>query len=417
MFLSLPTELVQHVLCFCTPQAVAAFSQTCRLASTLIYDTEDQHLWREIFLSVPFDNPGDSPDYDPCIPIDWKTELQRRIRASSAVAFTAEDLPFSPEMGKQVFDAFESLVKVAHSAIPPFHTDPDSPPVPSHNMRWLTDVLARCAPFYDPEHSTAFNGHSDHLERLLAYWSTPLRGVPTGNLHTQSRCFVYDLRKYTLESNWGVYRVAGTEQIDETRARYIYETNWEHVKHCVNAVLFGIKHDGTGAFAHPPNPTKLLCPPMGFNSIRAYSAPGSFNRKPEDWAGVEGVWVRYVCFMDYSDLAGKPSSPLTCISGYTNLKYLHVVMSEFNVSTSSLDPSDFSSGADYVHVACPSGLERTGPAIRNFSRSLDFSRSFVPFACKYSFWNLRTPQSLSLPLQSTPTKNIPGSTLRERECA
>ena len=306
MFLSLPTELVQHVLCFCAPQTLAALSQTCRLIFTLVYDTKDQRLWREVFLSVPFDDLRDSPDHDPTVPIDWKTELQRRIRASSVVAFTPDDLPLSEEMREQVLDAFEPLVKVAHSAVPPFRMDPDSPPVPSHNMRWLTDVLARCALFSDPERSTSFVGDSEDLQQLLAYWGTPLRGVPTGNLHTESRSFVYDLRHYTLESNWGVYRAVGTEQINETQARYIYEADWEHVKHCVNAVLFGIKYDGTGAFAHPPNPAKLLCPPMGFNSIRAYSAPGSFNRKPGDWAGVEGMWVRYVCFMDYSDLAGKP---------------------------------------------------------------------------------------------------------------
>jgi hypothetical protein len=119
---------------------------------------------------------------------------------------------------------------------------------------------------------------------------------------------VYDLRHYTLESNWGVYRAVGTEQLNETRARYIYEADWEHVRHCVNAVLFGIKYDdGTAAVPHPPGPAKVLCPPMGLNSIRAYSAPGSFDRKPDDWAGVEGVWIRYVCFMDYSDLSGKPT--------------------------------------------------------------------------------------------------------------
>ena len=297
MILSLPTELVQHTLCFCTPQTVAAFSQTCRLAFALVYNPEGQHLWREVFLSVPFDNLRDSPDYDPSVPIDWKTEVQHRIRASSVVAFTPEDLPLSSEMEKQVFDAFELLVKVAHSAIPPFRTNPDSPPVPSHNMRWLTDTLARCAPFYNPEGSTAFIGHYDHVERLLAYWGTPLRGVPTGNLYTESRCFVYDLRHYTLKSNWGIYRVAGIEPIDEARARYIYEANWEHVKHCVNTVLFSIKYDRTGAFAHPP---------VGFDFIRAYSAPGSFDRKPNDWAGVEGEWVRYVCFMGYSDLSGEP---------------------------------------------------------------------------------------------------------------
>lgn len=306
MFLSLPTELILHALRFCTPQDVAAFSQTCSLAFTLIYGTEDQHLWQEVFLHVPFDDLRDSPDYDADVPIDWKAELQRRVRAASMVAFTPEDLPFSPETREHVLGAFEVLTKVAHSAMPPFSAGPDSTAVSSHNMRWLTDTLARCALFCEPERSTDFDGHSNHLERLLAYWGIPLRGVPTGTLHTESRCFVYDLRRYTRESNWGVYRPVGTEQLDETRARYIYEPNWEHVKHCVNTILFGIDHDGTGAFARPPNPAKLLCPPMGFDSIRAYSAPGSFNRKPDDWAGVEGVWVRYVCFMDYSDLAGEP---------------------------------------------------------------------------------------------------------------
>ena len=292
MLLSLPIELIQKILCFCTPQTIAACSQTCRLAFALVYGSENQHLWREVFLSVPFDDLEESSDHDPSIPIEWKSELQRRIRASSVVTFTLEDLPLSPQLQEEVLDAFESLVKVAHSAIPPFRTaDPNHPPAPSHNMRWLTDTLANCALFYDPQSSTKFSGRSDHLERLLAYWGTPLRGVPTGNLRTESRCFVYDLRKYTLESNWGIYRAAGTEQLDHTRARYIYEANWEHVKHCVNTVLFNV--------------AKLPCPPMGFNFIRPYSAPGSFDRKPGDWAGVEGVWVRYMCFLDYSDLAGK----------------------------------------------------------------------------------------------------------------
>src|SRR5258705_490416 len=144
MFLSLPTELVQRVLCFCTPQALAAFSQTCRAVFTLVYGSGDQHLWRELFLSVPFDDLKESPDYDPSVPINWKAEVQLRIRASLVVEFTPEELPLPEETREEVFDAFESLVKVAQSAIPPFRTEPGSPPAPSHNMRWLTDVLARC---------------------------------------------------------------------------------------------------------------------------------------------------------------------------------------------------------------------------------------------------------------------------------
>jgi len=39
---------------------------------------------------------------------------------------------------------------------------------------------------------------------------------------------------------------------------------------------------------------------VGLQAIRAYSAPGA--APGLDWAGVEGTWRRYVCFMDYRDL-------------------------------------------------------------------------------------------------------------------
>ncbi|KAF9023418.1 hypothetical protein BDZ89DRAFT_1136725 [Hymenopellis radicata] len=41
-------------------------------------------------------------------------------------------------------------------------------------------------------------------------------------------------------------------------------------------------------------------PRVGLDAVRARSAPAIFT--DSDWAGVEGNWRRYVCFMDYRDL-------------------------------------------------------------------------------------------------------------------
>jgi len=57
---TLPTELVQRVLIFCRLKGVAAFLQTCRQSCALVYKGEDQSLWRELFLAVPFDDLTDS---------------------------------------------------------------------------------------------------------------------------------------------------------------------------------------------------------------------------------------------------------------------------------------------------------------------------------------------------------------------
>lgn len=38
---------------------------------------------------------------------------------------------------------------------------------------------------------------------------------------------------------------------------------------------------------------------QGIEACRAYSTPGTPQQSPLDWAGVEGQWLRIVCFCDY----------------------------------------------------------------------------------------------------------------------
>ena len=57
--LALPSEILEIVVVSCAsehPQSIAALALTCRRLRTLIYDTTDSHLWRNLFLTT-FDDP------------------------------------------------------------------------------------------------------------------------------------------------------------------------------------------------------------------------------------------------------------------------------------------------------------------------------------------------------------------------
>ena len=55
--LRFPAEVTEHTLLLAHPRDVASFAQTCRYARSLVYHSTDQHLWRQMFLLHPFDDP------------------------------------------------------------------------------------------------------------------------------------------------------------------------------------------------------------------------------------------------------------------------------------------------------------------------------------------------------------------------
>jgi len=97
----------------------------------------------------------------------------------------------------------------------------------------------------------------------------------------EARCFVYDLRNYNQRNGWGPLTPNSVGQI-----------NWMHVDHIMEVITRNLDD-------HGPLWSGANRPPIGFENIRPYSAPGSLGRRERDWAGVEGKWRRIVCFMDY----------------------------------------------------------------------------------------------------------------------
>ncbi|RPD52545.1 hypothetical protein L226DRAFT_541096 [Lentinus tigrinus ALCF2SS1-7] len=138
-FHSLPAEVIEHILIIAAlggfPQAIAAFARTCKANYSLVYNSPDQHLWRQIYLTT-FDDPrasGGGPGWGDCASshnhpqddFEWAHEYQERAWAAeyirhqtdptyrlSAVWHTDE------EVTHRNIRAFDALLSVIDSALP-----------------------------------------------------------------------------------------------------------------------------------------------------------------------------------------------------------------------------------------------------------------------------------------------------------
>ncbi|KAI6032072.1 hypothetical protein BKA83DRAFT_4209603 [Pisolithus microcarpus] len=254
---SLSPEIIEHALIHCHPRDVAAFSQTCRAAYQIVYHDRDGYLWRQLFLSYPFDDPRESlQGLRRYTPFDWKGELQRRV--------LAEAISHSPlATPEELTDTLETFLDVVRTASP---VTQGYERVPSQSLLWVVDNLA-------------------HLRSYLAltlddYDEDDVCGMEWMRvLRTRSRCYVYDLGNYCRENDWGPFWKNGC-------------VNWVHVESIINVLLSNL--------AELSEPSLIdIRPPCGLEATRAYSAPGATTRNSKDWPGVEGTWARYVSFLDH----------------------------------------------------------------------------------------------------------------------
>uniref|UniRef100_A0A0W0FAM9 F-box domain-containing protein n=1 Tax=Moniliophthora roreri TaxID=221103 RepID=A0A0W0FAM9_MONRR len=281
----IPPELSARILSFCEARDLARFSQTCALARELVYGTEDQYIWREVFLNT-YDDPRQAlricatdDESSSAVCVNWKSELQKRTQAQLAALRTDDPA----EIANERKHTLETFLTVILEALPARNPTPFEPqPQPSLNVMWLDRVL-RESRILDASY---LRNEARLCARLRSYVGLTHddgeldedKEIPLGERRTKSRSYVYDLRNYHMENNWGPFMVDGS-------------VNWEHIEHLINVVLMNLR-ELPGMW--------MKKPPLGLQVTRAFTAPAL--RGGEDWAGVEGTWRRYVCFMDYRDL-------------------------------------------------------------------------------------------------------------------
>ncbi|KAK1226407.1 hypothetical protein PQX77_010618 [Marasmius sp. AFHP31] len=247
----LPPELSSRILSICNAKDLASFSQASVQTHDLIYSTEDQCIWRSVFLNT-FDDPRRA--VHPRLDFDWKKELQRRTTAQS-IAFSSSN----PEGAEQALKVF---IDVVNEALPAT-ADEDS-----ENISWLDNLLLQ-SKFLD-----TFDAPLSHLHALVnisheetAEFSEE-RELLLRDRRTNSRFFVYDLQNYRSETGYAPFTGGST-------------TNWVHINHLIHVVLMNLREVPTLWGRRPP---------LGLEATRAYSAPGLRDAMTEDWAGVEGLW-------------------------------------------------------------------------------------------------------------------------------
>jgi hypothetical protein len=304
MISTMPPELAERTLALCHFKDVVAFAQTCRCAHTLVYRSSDQYLWRNLFLSFPFDDPrlglgGGLPH--PTKVVDWRTKLQRRVRAERIARHKSHDGDRHECVGV--------LLECIREAAPSRDGGGGGGGVargseselagPSHNLLWVTKVLTLeespwIKSFLRPEQleSPSLTHLSSDVEKLRAHLALSLdRGDGAGSeapeglrvLRQMSRAYVYDLRNYARETHWGPFTHDGDH------------ANWSHINAIVTVITMNLR-DFT---MHWPKKFKPPTIVQGLEACRPYSALGALKRSASDWAGVEGHWMRIVCFCDY----------------------------------------------------------------------------------------------------------------------
>ncbi|KAH9044592.1 hypothetical protein EDB85DRAFT_2070730 [Lactarius pseudohatsudake] len=271
-----PQEIIERVLAFLDPLDVASFSQTSKQHNKLVYHSGDNHLWRELYLAQPFDDPrlALTPRLEriPVESIDWKSSLQAIIRARTVLNDPSKCRPQERET------ILRTLIVMLRGATPaPSFCEKTL----SKNLVWLVTMLRDGA---------LLNGTvplSPTEAQLRAYLLVHLGLTPSDARSVNkaaTRAFVYDLRNYFSDGGFGPYFPDGSGRV-----------NWVHL-HAIHRVVAMHLVDlrETEPFVFPLIPMSMpYC-----QSI----VPLGLDLKVHDWAGIEGLWHCSLCFVDHRQL-------------------------------------------------------------------------------------------------------------------
>jgi len=295
----LPLELIERILSICEPLDVATFGQTSRFFRTLVYQTTDQHLWRSLYLSQPFDDPRSCVSFlgEPRSIVDWKPELQNIIRTRSVIAHERIAV-CHPDERCIVLETLLNIVCNVPSSPHPSTSDL------SQNLLWVAAVL-RDGTFLHHDERT-FSAEDQQLRaRLHTYFGlTLIETQISSGLRTNFRAYVYDQRHYSWLNHFGPFRMDGSGRV-----------NWIHMRaihHVISMHVVDLGDNDEFIFAVFP---------MSLPFCQPIIPEGMDLDQEQDWAGVAGYWSCNYCFIPHYLFMGeynttKESTQLMCYSVY-----------------------------------------------------------------------------------------------------
>ncbi|EIW59282.1 uncharacterized protein TRAVEDRAFT_121446 [Trametes versicolor FP-101664 SS1] len=301
----LPIEVLEQILLVLDPIDVAQFVQTCSAYRFLLYGGPDnQHLWRELYLRQPFDDLRQcyTPLGRPLQEIDWRSQLQRVMRARAVLT---KDSTCRPE---ERCDVLQTLIDMV-THIPPV-THPEGIE-PSMNHVWATAML-RGSTLIEHEERELSPEEQQLRARLHTYFGLNAHDFEPKK-HTASRAFVYAMRNYRYDNDFGPFMMDGSGRV-----------NWVHLRAVHHVMSMHIVPDMEEAATAVFN-----IYPMSMPCTQSIIPNGINLDEEQDWAGVEGKWQCSFCFVDHREL---------------------LIYNNFNASESEPLQTDIFEDPDFVEV-------------------------------------------------------------------
>ncbi|KAI1821527.1 hypothetical protein F4861DRAFT_518447 [Xylaria intraflava] len=303
----LPPEIIHHMLGYVEPQDLARIPRICKTFYSAVKDNTT--LFKRVYLNH-LDEPSQGP-------IDWERSLKDVVRLL-AICKRPNAADKKDELDFVHRTVTELLKNASTDAAPPYAMVNRRVPY-SRNANLLTGA------FGSESTRLAFlwrsfiyeRARAEFIEQDISYWHGPpkpehqksahlhcLYGIPqlyaypsgTNSMLPFACSKVYDLRQYTQKTKWGPF-------VDDDSMR----VDWEKVEAIMiitaaNLDLLDLStkqicENWSVAFSGPW--------PNSWKSPQDFSPP----REPDplellDPYGVTGVWLRVVCFLDYTDFFG-----------------------------------------------------------------------------------------------------------------
>ncbi|KAI0335715.1 hypothetical protein GY45DRAFT_1316414 [Cubamyces sp. BRFM 1775] len=274
----LPVEVLEQILLLLDPVDVAQFSQTCSQYYALLYhDPEDQHLWRGLYLQQPFDDLRQcyTPLGRPLQKIDWKTHLQRIIRARTILTNVSACRP------EERCTILQTLIDMVSNIPPVRHTDVIDI---SMNHVWATAML-RGSTLLEHDEWELSAEERQLRARLHTYFGLTARDFQHEH-RTASRAFVYAMRNYKYDNDFGPFMMDGSGRV-----------NWVHVRaihHVMSMHIVPTTEETENA--------EFNLFPMSMPWTQSIIPRDMELDQEQDWAGVTGRWQCSFCFVDHREL-------------------------------------------------------------------------------------------------------------------
>ncbi|KAI0086927.1 hypothetical protein BDY19DRAFT_957399 [Irpex rosettiformis] len=285
--LDAPPEILEQILLELDPLDVSSVSQTCTALHDHIYDPSNELLWRDLYLSMPLDDPRRC--FDPLgnpikhEDIHWRESLQRIIRARTVVR--------RPELGSSQEERLaiaQTLLELASHTVPLDNLASDDI---SLNLVWVGSML-REGTFFEQSRWDVSKQELRLRARLHTIYGLTLEDFKHQE-RVESLCTVYTMRNYSDQNDYGPFINDGTGRVDWTIVRSI--------QHLISLHFIPRPQTSTGENAtmkepYIPSPMSLPFCCSVLDSIEVSLDD------VDDWAGVEGDWRYAFCFCDHRKL-------------------------------------------------------------------------------------------------------------------